>query len=392
MTLVVASLDVTLDSRIVRKLVSDLMLRIIKDRTTRDEVLIHGLNKHIEGWRSAGCVRGISVACRDVWNRLLLQGKHPSGNIPESDAVEILRLLFWIATGQDNRFDTASTDVFCLAEILAEIGLDQLITTTNIEEKCDESRLLVVLNASHVRQLSGLNPNIWRRRRGMRIPLNELEESVFMWAGDTTEGNMRRDIFSSGMRAGSNTKLVVVPRKTQTLYAMNDKSLDVYYVVESNTQETLQRLDKNVYRLLDGLFLESTPETASSLQNLVRRWPSDNISAIGWWLKDVRPDDDTEVARRFLDLSATKDLSHLIIFVLGYYYAVLKPLLNTTQLVRPEAIGSWGCDDIQVLTVLRRFKLSADADNEGRFARHEVLRLLGYMFAGASWRSLSAVI
>jgi hypothetical protein len=195
---------------------------------------------------------------------------------------------------------------------------------------------------------------------------------------------MRTEIFSSGMRASRDVKIAVA-RGSQTLYAMDDTSLDVFYIVETDTQETLQRQDKSVYRLLDGLFLASTPGTAAGLQNLVKKWPSDNISAIGWWLQDLQADDDTDEPLRFLDVSATKDLSHFVIFVLGYYYAVLKPLLNTTQLAQQEAIGSWGWDDIQVLRVLRRFKLSADSDNEGRFARHEVLRLLGYMFTGASW-------
>jgi hypothetical protein len=79
-------------------------------------------------------------------------------------------------------------------------------------------------------------------------------------------------------------------------------------------------------------------------------------------------------------------LTGLIVFVLGYYYALLKPLLITTELSEQEAIGSWGYNDIQVLRVLRQFKLSADTDYEGRYSRHAVLRLLAYMFAGAHFR------
>ncbi|KAE8449385.1 hypothetical protein EG329_008286 [Mollisiaceae sp. DMI_Dod_QoI] len=360
MTLIVATLDAAVDTRMVRVVLQRLMIKILEDRTDAgsEELLVNGLKKHLEGWRSAACVRGISLEARAVWKRSLKQGKHLPGNIPESDSSEI-------------------EHVYCLAEISENIGLgDQLKSSRDIRSDCDESQMLLILDTSHVPVYDIVLSNISKLelRRGMRIPLDSMEESVSLWGGDTMRGNARRDIFTSGMRASDGVKLVVA-LKSQALYAMDEDLLDVYYIVKKDSNADLPRMEKDVYRLLDVFFLASTPGTAAGLRKLVESWPSDSISKIGWWLQDLHADRDTDDELNSLDTATTRDLTDLIVFVLGYYYALLKPLLITTELSEQEAIGSWGYNDIQVLRVLRQFKLSADADYEGRFSRHAVLRL-----------------
>jgi len=72
-----------------------------------------------------------------------------------------------------------------------------------------------------------------------------MEESGSLWGGDTARGNSRRDIFTSWMRASHGVKLVVA-LKSQTLYAMDEDLLDVYYIVEKNSKADLPRMEKDV--------------------------------------------------------------------------------------------------------------------------------------------------
>lgn len=385
MTLVVAALDAVFDSQTVRHFVPTLLLTILRDRTNNgEEILVRGLKKHIEGWRTAGCVRGISVAARDTWERLMFEKKHLPGNIPKQDANEAQRLLLWIATGRENRFETSSSDVLCLAQIMASIGCDQLRTTTKVAEACDESHLLAVLNTSSTPILAQLLRPVTSFRRGMRIPLRDPGESVFMWDGDTSEGMERRDIFLKGMQASEDVNLVVA-RGSDTLYTREDTFLDVFYVVRKNNTASLPRQDRNSYRILKNFFLAPTPGTVDGLNYLVRGWSSANLGILGQWLMDLDPDKDTDEPLRHLEKDVQKHVSELIIFLLGYYYGILMPLINTSQLSHHAAIGSWGWNDMHALRVFRAFNISADIDYDGRFARKDVLKLLGYLFAGADW-------
>jgi hypothetical protein len=269
------------------------------------DLLIHGLKKHVEGWRSAACVRSIPLEAQALWRRSMKQGKHLPGNIPESDSSEIERMMLWIITGQDNLMVTTSKYVYYLAEIQAMIGLgDQLKTSTDIRSDCDESQILFVLDVSDIPVHDLVLSNIKKLelRRDMRIPLDAIEESVSLCGGDV-RGNPRRDIFSSGMRASQGIRLVVA-LKSQTLYGMDEDLPDAYYIVEKEANAELPRMELDVCRLLDVFSLASTPGTAAGLRKLVESWLSESISKIGWWLQDLHVDLDTDEELNRLDVKA----------------------------------------------------------------------------------------
>jgi hypothetical protein len=115
-----------------------------------------------------------------------------------------------------------------LAEILAMIGLgDQLKTSTDIISDCDKSQMLFVLEVSDIPVHDLILSNIKKLelRRGMRILLDSMEESVSLWGGDV-RGNPRRDIFSSGMRASQG----VISIEREGIY----KKVERYYFLEAS--------------------------------------------------------------------------------------------------------------------------------------------------------------
>lgn len=81
------------------------------------------------------------------------------------------------------------------------------------------------------------------------------------------------------------------------------------------------------------------------------------------------------------------------IFLLGYYYAGLSSILDTSQLSVKEAFGSWGWNDIQFFDVIISFtKNRLQYPGQGNlYWKHEVLKLVAYLFAGADLDQLSLI-
>jgi hypothetical protein len=292
------------------------LVKILEDRAVdgSEDVLIHGLKKHLEGWLSAACVRGIALEARETWRLSEKNGKYLPGEIPESDCSEIERLLLWIITGQDNRLGTASSDVYCLAEVLTGIGLGaQSKTSTNHDAECDESQMLLVLDRSHipVEDFTAAAIGKLKLRRSMRILLNSLQECVSLWGGNTSRSNLRRDIFVCGIKSGLGVKLTIA-RRNQTVYALDDELVDVYYLVQEETDAELPRMETWAYRMLDTFFLAATPETAAGIEQMFRRWPKEVTNRIGWWLMDFHRKADLDETLKGLDADSTLLLGDLV--------------------------------------------------------------------------------
>ncbi|KAL8754099.1 MAG: hypothetical protein Q9184_005221 [Pyrenodesmia sp. 2 TL-2023] len=75
-------------------------------------------------------------------------------------------------------------------------------------------------------------------------------------------------------------------------------------------------------------------------------------------------------------------------FFLGYWYQLLLPLLDTTQLATQEAFGSWAWGDIHCLNMFRklvhtRLHQRKQSRRVYMLYRFEVMKLVGYLFGGA---------
>ena len=354
-----------------------------KDKTVGGaDYLMQEVLQHIQGWRSTACVRSISQAAQLAWNRLARERAHLPGNIPEADSAEILRLLIWIAAGKNNKFVTSSTDVTSFTRVLAELGLE-LLASAPTPGSYDENRLVVVLSTLSVPP--GItHPAIRETRRGMRIPLGDLEECISLWPGDSNIRNKYRYVFRNGMLAASGVRLAVARKLHPDWY--EEETRDVYYTIETPAKPNPGRVkDPGQFEALYCLLLAPTPQAAHAARKLVASWPQRAKETVGFWLEEIPLSTENDNSIEHFDTPSLAALAQLEIFVLGYYYAVLAPLVDTSQTALQEAYGSWGWNDTQILKVARRFTLSVDHDHEGRYPRHQVLKLLGYFYAGADY-------
>lgn len=168
MILIVSALEASVSARDLRAVMSCFLTTLFEESPVGTDFLEHELSQHIQGWRSSACVRGVLQKARDAWDTLGQQQKHWPGYAPLSDRGEILRLLFWLINGLDTVFSTASTDVFCIAVVLQDLGIEITSATGKVVDP-DESRLLVCLDSSVI--ATGVKATA-KARWGMRIPLD----------------------------------------------------------------------------------------------------------------------------------------------------------------------------------------------------------------------------
>jgi hypothetical protein len=81
-------------------------------------------------------------------------------------------------------------------------------------------------------------------------------------------------------------------------------------------------------------------------------------------------------------------LIHLQAYFLGYWYKLLLPLLDTSQLESQEGFGSWSWSDLECLDFIRemvrtRMHQRTKSGKRVFLYRHEVMKLAAYLFGGA---------
>ncbi len=395
MALITAALDASLDSKLLRELMTKFLTKLFEESVTGGEYLQREAMHHIQGWLSVAFVRGITWKARGIWSDLANSRKHPPGLIPESDHGDLYRFLMWVTTGEERVFYTSSSDIFSVAMVLEELGLE-IQTTEDSQQHIDESQIVVRWSAD-LPYPTAFSVKEQRKRRGMRIPLAFMEEVASLFP---TDRNKLRCVFEDGMRVVKQDKIHLLPFCDEEPPAY-DKSpaysgtdnVDMWYEIASDSKETVPRLDNFATRLAKVLLPSVTPAAARALQDIVRTLGDDardivSHLAFDRWDPDLRT---TNQSHEWND-----NLSQLQVFVLGYYYELFWPLLNTSQMAEQEAFGSWGWYDMSCLVFIKkclhgRGNRPKDGMKVPTIYRHDMMNLMAYLFAGAGIDQLSAV-
>jgi hypothetical protein len=147
MTLVIAALDVAVPHVHFNKIVFDLLSQISKDTRDGMQYLLSEPGIHIQGWRSTACLLGISIRSRHVWKALAQGGERWPGWDSSTASENILQLLVWLLSEETPSFATTSTNTFCFATVLHDIGFERVFATKIIShESPPHGSLLVVLD------------------------------------------------------------------------------------------------------------------------------------------------------------------------------------------------------------------------------------------------------
>ena len=382
MTMMVVCLDAAASAKTVERVIKEFLVAVLGDlfHPEYSDYFDRELPFHIQGWRSNGNVRGMFRKPQDLWSRLAAEKKHPSGFVPHTDAAELIRMLAWITAGVARDYTTTSSDAYCLAYLLSDIGLDLLkidspeqpLDLSTVDENCFVVRLS---DAPYQSPMLKISP----QRCGMRVPLDSMEEVVSLWPGKETDTNKRRMIFKDGMEAAKGVELNAC---TDQLGNYRPGILTYRLVAEKPG-----RVSNGGFRLAERYLLAPTEKGACALNNLLNET---------WKLQP-----DASFAMALLlwqdDLSAIEEpyLGDFQSFLMGYYYAVLRPLLDISQLAMKEVFGSWGWNDLGLFKMVRsltRVKISQESQGkEPIYWKHDILKMVAYLFAGSELEQIRQI-
>ena len=378
MTIIVACLDAMMANSVLNDVVVQLLIRMLADNAFNVEYLQQEIPNHIQGWRSTACVRGMVLKAQDDWRTLEEQGRHLPGLVPLNEGEEIIQLLHWLITGKSARYNTSSSDAFSLAVLLADLGFD-LLRTGYPGDMFGEANIVVIFDDSFAPAGNGTSP--FQRRYGMRIPLRSPEECVSLWPGPSASNNHRRQIFVNAMEVGADLQISAV---------YEGDGLQWRYQVQSGAHSRIGRSDPDTYRLARKYTLLVTKQALDGMLELIESWSLDRK-------------EQGRVAR-CLELGTVSEddmkyLADLQVFLLGYYYGALKPLVNVTQLSTQEAIGSWIWYDTLLLggvaTLVGLYRNSDQHDDRSAgitlIPNMELMKLIAYLFAGAENDQMSGL-
>ena len=383
MTLFVASLDAAFSVSNVRKVMTEILIMLFSEHVDGLDYLLHELPRHVEGWMSIAITRNIAARAREEWFTLANRGVHEPGLIPTGDVGEIVRLLNWITTSREQKFLTSSGDAYALSIVMHTIGID-LLSPGDAGSEQDENRLVVCLVRDPISTNSKGKFQRLNERTGMRVPLQCMEECVSVWPGTPAENNERRGVFNDGVSAAEGLALEVGKP-----YRGKDDALVLWYQVTGCWEDSIRRIDTMVHRLAKELF----PVTTTGVETCMRSIAEDLKHA---GLLEGLEGDFGPIVQHIAKNSTI--LVRLQTFVMGYYYKLLHPLLDVTQLSIPQALGSWSWSDIRLVTrvgtILATCRINVTKPQHGgrNFYKHGIIQLLAMFYAGAEEEQVDLIV
>ncbi|KAK4958130.1 hypothetical protein LTR10_004555 [Elasticomyces elasticus] len=395
MTLIVAALDVSVSNRLLESIVVEYTGSLFKDSILDVEYLQHEIPQHIRGWRSAATVRNISPRARSIWHRLENQKNHHlPGFIPDHEEGEIVRFLVWLTTGETPNFCTSSSDLHSLATLLADIGFDRLRTHEDKDDSMqdsDESICTLIIREDLVfTQDAKIRHGHDEFRRGMRVPLVAMHETISLWPEPPESHNKLRLVFCDAQDAASRLRVQACSSP------FGNRDLDPAFLVTSPSASNIGRIAPEVYRLIDKLLLIDSPEASHSLNDLISAWPRQGLEYVtnlfttthfAKFVKDGLPVRDVAMSSTDEQHQRERDccMAQLRAFLLGYYYGVLAQVIDASRLRVKECFGSWDWTGPQLYEVIAALVKSQLAHNKSGklYWRYQVMLVVAYLFAGA---------
>ncbi|KAB8416359.1 hypothetical protein FH972_024878 [Carpinus fangiana] len=360
------------------------LLEILSERCDHDEgkeYLLHDADRNFEAWCSIATTRKIIEAARRSWTRLERDGTHQPGLIPFADRQELKRFFLWLTGagegGEHSReFRTASSDTISIALVLHDLGLAQLQVVPSLEDVLD-SQLAVILDESRVSH----GPAESRpKRRGICINMINLEEAISLWPGTAMQNNRRREVFLSAYQSVADVSINAAQLISGNMLSRED--FQPLYALEYIQQG---RLPEMVSKFCTEYLVGPSHSAGQALNRIVS----------GWALSETAKHQVLDAAVLLNPELAGEQLAELQIFVTGYYYGLLRPLIDTSRMSVVEAFASWTWNDMEIFQVLRSGrklhgepKIPNDEKHRPMAVNHLertfILKLAAYLFAGAT--------
>lgn len=376
MTLIVAALDPSVSYSSLNKVAYQLLAKLFRESPVGADYLQHEIPRHVQGWHSGACVRGILLKTRKEWHRLAEEKRHWPGDMPPTDNRELCEMLFWLVAGTTSIFTTASSDVFCIGIVLQRIGVEVDAVTDPATGKESAPRI----HFDVAQAIKGGKTNS-KHRLGMRIPLNFMQECVSLWPGDQDSNNYLRQLFEDGINA-------VEADGIELIFAATS-GMAMYEVKTKNDLDYGKRVDTMVQRAAHCLFPKHCHRASRCLGLIFSSWTEDDRSSFKRFLGTTPSPESFDTLDSVLSRQAVNQLQA---FIMGFYYKIFYRVLDCSYLSVAEAFGNWTYHDLAFFRWIAKLRTHfRPLTNYETISRAEVLAAVAYFFAGVDGNMLSSV-
>jgi hypothetical protein len=225
--------------------------------------------------------------------------------------------------------------------------MEQITTVKIIDDEIDldtnESDIYVVLD-TRWSSMPSREANVAEdTRNGMTVPLNHMEECMSLWPTGQEFATHLRVWFENGVEAVRNDGLVIT--------APNIQNWDFDYLVSKRKplQRTANfRSDNLTHRVIKNFLPGVSDRAGWQIQELLCGWDERQREDLKTYTENK-----TKVATLYLRPAA---LAELQAFLLGYYYELLRPLVDCSRLSVQKVHGAWGYTSSAFLTAVSRLK------------------------------------
>lgn len=344
----------------------DVMKRLLKEllRTTEygEDVLSSQLNDRVNAWRSTAYLRGLNVAAQSHRQDLIAARKVLDGYMPAGEAQVMADFFYWLLSGDTETLTTPSSDVAGVAKVLSKIGFDILSVEGWGEDARDTACKVVyapALISMEARVTKGFNPkfpnmwfedtaNFWREQ-STTVSLTQPEESMSTFPISQAASNEARLAWSEGRKVAASVRLQV-----NTTAATVESEDVVYESIDLGTP--IGRIRKEVFALAKHHGFCVNAEYCQGLSSIFER--TDDSTLV--WLHDQSSRRDATyrehkhiTSPEMQDQNKIDAFTIYQAFMLGYYYAVFLPFVDTSALAIQTVSGAWGYRSTEALDVIR---------------------------------------
>ncbi|MCJ1378281.1 hypothetical protein MMC17_001378 [Xylographa soralifera] len=325
MVSMIAALDAFCSLKITKEVIKSVIRGLLCTTEYGEDLMASRLNNRINAWRSAACVRGLSIAAKKTRDNLIMKELILDGFMPYGEARDMARFLLWLLTENSETYTTSSSDIAGVATSLSKLGIDVLNVHGLGDDSLEPSCTLIYSSEAYIHgnRLDGAMEYrmLIRREQSTTISLLNPEESFSKFPIKLAVANRCRQAWTAGRNAAKHVSFtVLIPERGRVPKISNTVSL----IVMTKIQDHVDDLDF-----------------------------SDSIRIDAFTVFQA--------------------------FFTGFYYAVFLELVDTTSLEIPTVDGRWGYRSSELLVMLRQYLHTASRRGDLRFRRADVIAILSRM-------------
>jgi hypothetical protein len=386
---IMATLLALASETVTKDILRKLLLKVIRTTDFNEETLRAQLTARINAWRSCATVRGLSSAARALRASLIQKKLILDGLMPSGDSYQMVEFLCWPLTDNSEVYQTSSSDVAASAYCLSRLGIDVLSVSglgqDDLETSCQLRYMpKSIFSDRQLKSTYGASLLYLGREVLTTVSLLQPEESLTLFPIDYETAGRCREAWKAGSMAAKYIRVaVVIPQRGEV-----EPGRDLRYQLVDLGTEIRERVT-NLGTLADKYGLAFNQELVNRLESILSRESSQTID----WLQAL--------ANNFLDFEehiSSKEMQNgervnaftiFQAFIMGYYYSVILPMVDTSTLEVPTVDGSWGFRSDWLLSRLRTWseRVKRDSPSESQFTRQEFIDMISELLMGSPVKS-----